>query len=279
MFTCAAVAAAGWPEPVCDAHSHVYPENPAREATLAEYLAAARSIGVGRHVIVQSKAYRHDWGGTLDVVARLGLDRARAILWNDPSWRRDDRERLHAAGVRGVRFLFPPGSAVDVAALAACAALIAPLGWHLLVQAEGEALSATVLEELAELDCPVVIDHIGRFAPAVAAGSPSFQALVRFVGDGGWVKLAAPYYGTPDHAADFRPLQARIQALLDAGHSRIIWGMNWPHVNLPADRRPVEWAMLDSLLAVLRSESAARLVLAENASRLYGFAAAPAALL
>ena len=272
-----AAAAGGWPEPVCDTHSHVHPDNPAREAMLADYLASARAIGVGRHVIVQSKAYRHDVHGTLEVVSRIGLDRTRAILWDDPSWRTAEYERLHAAGVRGVRFLFPAGAAVAVDALAGCAARIAPLGWHLLVQAEGEALTEAVLDELAELDCPAIIDHVGRFAPAVTAGSRPFQALVRFVGDGGWVKLAAPYYGTPDGRADFRPLQARVQALLEAGRSRIIWGMNWPHVNLPADRRPDEAAMLRSLLVVLGSDSDSRLVLAANAARLYGFDEVPAA--
>ena len=277
MHASPAAAGGGWPEPVCDTHSHVYPENPMGEATLADYLASARAIGVRRHVIVQSKAYRHDTRGTLEVVSRIGLDRARAILWDEPSWCTADRARLHAAGVRGIRYLFPAGTAVAVDALARCAATIAPLGWHLLVQAEGEALTDAVLDELADLDCPAIIDHVGRFAPHVTAGSRAFQALVRFVGNGGWVKLAAPYYGTPDGGADFRPLKARVQALLEAGRSRIIWGMNWPHVNLPADRRPDEAAMLRSLLVVLGSDSDSRLVLAANAARLYGFDEVPAA--
>lgn len=265
------LAASGWAQSVCDTHSHVYPDNPQREATLDAYLRAAHSAGVGRHVIVHSKAYRHDTQCTLDTVARLGLDRARAVVWEDPGWHDDDRQRLHFAGVRGVRHLYGDGVALDLAALKASAARIAPWGWHLLVQADGAALQEASLDALGQLACPVVIDHIGRFAPDVAARSRAFGALVRFVREGGWVKLAAPYYGTPDASADFRLLQARIHALLDAGGSRIIWGMNWPHVNLPRNRKPNEAAMLESLLAVLRSEPEARAVLATNAARLYGF--------
>ena len=262
---------AGGHEPICDTHSHVYPDNPAQEATLDGYLQAAQSIGVGRHVIVHAKAHRHDPQCTLDTVARLGLDRARAVVWEDPGWGDADHRRLHDAGVRGLRFLYADGAPVAVEALAQSAARIAPWGWHLLVQADGTALNQEVLAALGRLACPVVIDHLGRFGPEVDARSSAFGALVRFLGEGGWVKLAAPYYATPDARADFRPLQARVHALLDAGGSRIIWGMNWPHVNLPADRRPDDAAAFESLLAVLRSESEARAVLASNAARLYGF--------
>ena len=264
-------AGSGWAEPVCDTHSHVYPDNPEHEATLDGYLRAAHSVGVGRHVIVHSKAYRHDSRCTLDTVARLGLDRARAVVWEEPGWHDDDRQRLHLAGVRGVRHLYANGASPDLGVLKESAARVASWGWHLLVQADGAALQEDDLVALCQLPCPVVIDHIGRFAPDVAARSGSFGALVRFVREGGWVKLAAPYYGTPDGSADFRPLQARVHALLDAGCSRIIWGMNWPHVNLPANQRPNEAAMLESLLGVIRSEPEARAVLAANAARLYGF--------
>jgi D-galactarolactone isomerase len=227
-------------------------------------------------VIVHSKADSGEPAGTLETVSRLGLPRARAVVWDDPSRSGEDRERLHLAGVRGVRFLYPAGVPPDVAELHRSATRIAPHGWHLLVQADGGSLHAALLAELCTLACPVVIDHIGRFAPDVDAGSRTFGALVRFVRDGGWVKLAAPYYGTADGSADFGPLRARIHALLDAGGSRIIWGMNWPHVNLKA--RPDEARMLETLLALFRSQDEARAVLATNAARLYGFAEAASAI-
>ena len=84
---------AGGHEPICDTHSHVYPDNPAQEATLDGYLQAAQSIGVGRHVIVHAKAHRHDPQCTLDTVARLGLDRARAVVWEDLGWGDADHRR------------------------------------------------------------------------------------------------------------------------------------------------------------------------------------------
>ena len=271
----ASLGMADWPHPPCDTHSHVYPDaddGRHNEASLEDYLGVARPLGVGRHVVVHSKAHRHDAQCTLDTVARIGLDRARAVVWEDTQWSDADLDRLHAAGVRGIRTLYPAGAPVDVAELRNTAAKVGPLGWHLLVQAEGAAWEDCA-DALNALPCPVVVDHIGRFGPDTALEATAFQALLRFVRHGGWIKLAAPYYATRDGAADFRPLAPRLHALLDAGGSRAIWGLNWPHVNLAVERRPDEAATLESLLAVIGTGPQARAVLADNAARLYDFTA------
>jgi len=264
-----------WPHPPCDTHSHVYPDvgdGQHNAASLQDYMRVARSLGAGRHVIVHSKAHRHDPQCTLDTVARIGLERARAVVWEEPEWNDADLERLHRAGVRGVRTLYPAGVPVDTAALRNTAAKVAPLGWHLLVQADGSAW-ADCVDALNALPCPVVVDHIGRFGPDAGPGTTAFESLVRFVRQGGWIKLAAPYYGTRDGASDFRQLTPRLHAFLEAGGSRAIWGLNWPHVNLGLDQRPDEVATLESLLHVFDSVVQARAVLADNAARLYGFPA------
>ena len=269
---------AAWPHPPCDTHSHVYPdtgEGRRNDAALEDYLDLTRSMGIGRHVVVHSKLHQHDAQCTLDTVGRIGLERARAIVWEDPDWDDTDLDHLHHAGVRGVRTLYPAGVPVDMEALRNTAARIAALGWHLLVQADAAAWPACV-DALNALPCPVVIDHMGRCGADVTLESPSFQALLRFARHGGWIKLSAPYYATRDGVSDFRPLAPRVHALLEAAGSRAIWGLNWPHVSLDAGRRPDEPATLESLLEALGSVSQARAVLADNAARLYGFPAASA---
>jgi D-galactarolactone isomerase len=169
--------------------------------------------------------------------------------------------------------LYPAGAAVDVATLRATAARIAPLGWHLLVQADGSAWPGCA-DALATLPCPVVIDHLGRLGPGAAPESRAFQALLRFARAGGWIKLSAPYYATDGGACDFGPLAPHLHALLDAAGDRAIWGLNWPHVSLA--RRPDERVTLESLLSVLRCAGQEQAVLADNAARLYGFGPAPA---
>src|SRR3546814_2433728 len=111
------------------------------------------------------------------------------------------------------------------------------------------------------MPCPVVIDHLGRFPAGTDTNAQAFQAVVQFVANGGWIKLAAPYYGTPDGASDFNALSFRVQAFLNAGAERVIWGMNWPHPNLPADGKPDDAATLESLLALFRSDTEKHAVL------------------
>ena len=259
--------------PVCDTHSHVFSDGSGKG--LDDYLGAARAAGVTRHVVVQAKAQRHDPQCTPAAITRLGLDRARGVVWDDARYGDEDLFRLHRAGVRGIRFLFEGREAVNVADLRAGAQRIAALGWHLLVQADGSAWPACA-DALVGLPCSVVVDHMGRIASGVPTASPEFRALLRFARNGGWVKLSAPYYGTHDRSADFRPLADRVRALLDAAPQRMVWAMNWPHLNVAGERRPDDAATLASLTEILGSGPAADAVLAHNAARLYGFDAASA---
>jgi 2-pyrone-4,6-dicarboxylate lactonase len=62
-----------------------------------------------------------------------------------------------------------------------------------------------------------------------------------------------------------------VRMLVDAAPGRAVWGMNWPHLNLPAGRRPDEAAALSTLVEALGSDLAAGAVLARNPALLYGF--------
>ncbi|MGB3289229.1 MAG: amidohydrolase family protein [Burkholderiaceae bacterium] len=271
------------PDGVCDTHSHIYGDagrypsvpgqQPESHATLDDYLACAQAIGVQRHVFVQAKVYGDDPQCMLDGIARLGRQRARGIVMAGAALSRADAAGLHEAGVRGIRFLFPSGTAMDLAGIARAAERAADFGWSLLVQAEAAAL-AQACPELECMPCPIVVDHLGRLPAGMGVDAGPFQALLEFVANGGWIKLAAPYYGTPDGASDFNALSSRVHAFLDAGAERVIWGMNWPHPNLPAGSKPDDAATLESLLGILRSDDEKRAVLVDNPARLYGFAPA-----
>jgi predicted TIM-barrel fold metal-dependent hydrolase len=264
----------------CDTHSHIYgdpdacPVLPGHRhdpgTTLDDYLGVAAPMGLERLVLVQPKAYGQDPACMLDAIARLGVSRARGIIMPDDTLSSDDLQRLHDGGIRGVRFLFPDAAAIDVPAIRRTAAQVTPLGWSLIVQGGGPAL-ATCVDDLLRLPCPVIIDHLGRVPAGHAVDSPVFQALLRFVREGGWFKLSAPYYGTPNGEADFRMLESRIHALLDAGIERLVWGMNWPHPNFLPGNKPDDLSSLRSFLSVLRSPSDVAAVFVRNPARLYGF--------
>jgi len=269
------------PAHACDTHSHVYgdleryrplPGQRVDPGTcLEDYLALARSFGVQRHVFVQAKAYGEDPACMLDAISQLGVAHARGILMGDAPLSAAELARFDQAGIRGLRFLFPGTNPVDVQRVQQAAHHIADLGWSLLVQADGLAL-ADCLPALTALPCPVVIDHLGRMPVACDVDSPPFQALLRFVEAGGWVKIAAPYYATPHGEADFMVIESRVHALLDVCSDRLIWGMNWPHPNFTPGSKPDDTACLHSLLRVLRSPGEKQRLFVDNPARLYGFA-------
>lgn len=268
------------PPLACDTHSHIYGD-PKRYsldagrsyeegALLEDYLQHVGRLGVERYAIVQASAYGTDPQCLLDAISILGMYRARGVIMPDPRLSAADFSRLHQAGIRGVRYLYPEGAAINTADIRLTSEKIAALGWSLIVQGDGLALAANI-DGLMGLPTPVVIDHLGRLAPGTGLDSSEFKALIRFLENGGWIKLSAPYYGTPDGAADFSALSSRVHAFLDAAPDRAIWGVNWPHLSFTADHKPDDTATLASLLSVLRSDAEMQAVFVDNPARLYGF--------
>jgi len=267
------------PPLACETHSHVYGDqqpyplhagHAVPGGSLENYRKVCRSLGVERHVLVQAMAYATDTRWLLRAIAETGLSRARGVICPDDSLSADDLAELHRQGIRGVRFLSGPGAAVDTPAILATARRIAPLRWSVLVQAPAVAL-AEAYDALACAECPVVIDHMARVPPGMDVHDDVFQALLQFLRGGGWIKISAPYYGTDDGRADFGALRARLDGLLDTARDRAIWGMNWPHPSLAADRKPDEAATLRSLLAIMPDAATRQALFANNPARLYGF--------
>jgi predicted TIM-barrel fold metal-dependent hydrolase len=271
------------PPLACETHSHVYGDPQVYPAlagaivpggSLENYLNICRAIGVERHVLVQAMAYGTDTRWLLRAIAESGLAHTRGVICPDASLSPEELAHLHGQGIRGIRFHFGPGVPVDIPAILQTARRIAPLKWSVLVQAPAAAL-AEASETLAHAECPVVIDHMGRVPPGMEVRDDIFQALLRFLRGGGWIKLSAPYYGTENGTADFRPLRARLDALLDVAADRAIWGMNWPHPSLPATQKPDETETLRSLLAALPDPAVRTALFVDNPARLYGFESPP----
>lgn len=263
------------PDGAWDCHSHIYPQDTAKfpvapgkdfesGASLADYDRVSGQLGINRSVFVQGKAYPDDMS-TLNAVAEAGPERARALLFLPSKPSEADLIRWQDAGVRGFRFLYQPGQSVDMDEVRRGAALAAPRNWHVIVQAESDAL-AQVYRALLDLPCPAVIDHLGRL-PRTDNRS-ALASLLHFASAGGWIKLAAPYNVTADGQSHFSSIAPAIRDMLEAAPTRTIWGLNFPHPNLPAGRKPDERSTLLSLLALLTLEER-RAVFVGNPSRLY----------
>ena len=277
------------PPGACDCHAHIFgpaaafPYTEGRgytppDAPAAAYLAMLDRLGCDRGVVVQGNAHGYDNRAILDALGRAP-QRLRGVAITDERASPADLKAWDRAGMRGLRFhLFapdrPPGyvRGVGLDTFRHFQPTMRELGWHMQIWLDWRLLPELepTLRAIAAAT-PVVIDHLAEFDAALGIDHPCFQALLRMVGDGVcWAKLSAPYRGSaqaPDYA-DMRPLH---QALVRANPGQLVWGTDWPHPSIPADRMPNDGRLLNLLLDWVPDAALRDRILVHNPARLYGF--------
>ena len=283
------------PPGACDAHAHVVgPNSKYRlaggregvtppEALLKDYMHMLSVLGITRAVLVQPGVYGTDNSALLDSIASAP-DRLRGIAVVDPAVSDAELERLHNAGVRGVRFNTRGSSAlsagkrspVSVETILRIGERLRALHLHVQLLIVIDDFS-DVDRRLADYPTDIVIDHMAYFDPVRGLDSPGFRTLLRLVQTGRcWVKLSAPYrYSKQDVPyADIVPFARK---LVEAAPDRMLWATDWPHSAVfkpdSADgrRMPNDGELLDILVDWVPDEAVRRRILVENPAKLYGF--------
>ena len=267
------------PPLACDCHLHIvgpadhYPLIAERsytpvEASIGEYQRVASALGLGRAVIVQPSFYGVDNRCTHDALAQSGGKwHGIAVIGADTT--RQEVQRLHDAGFRGVRATAWHKGGVSLQDMGGVAKLIAPFGWHMQVLVEGHQLE-DVIPVLRKLPLPVVIDHMGRVPAHCGLAHPGFQALLSFVREGNcWVKLSGAYFAS-DKTFPYEDVIPFAQALVEAGPERTVWGSDWPHTTARGEM-PVDAGLLDILSMWAPDPEIRHRILVENPAKLYDF--------
>lgn len=270
-----------------DAHCHVFgpgdqfPFAPERkytpcDASKDQLFALRDHLGVARNVIVQATCHGADNSAMVDAVQASG-GRARGIATVRPDITDTELRRLDAAGVRGVRFNFLKRlvNAAPKDELAAIAAKIAPLGWHVVIYFEG-----ADLEELegffGSLPVPMVVDHMGRPDVTQPVDGPEFTRFLRFVNRHDvWVKVSCPerlsttgpvaLEGEQRAYTDVVPFGRRV---IEEFPDHVLWGTDWPHPNL-TDHMPDDGLLVDFIPQVAVTTDQQQKLLVTNPMRLY----------
>lgn len=272
----------GWTPPngACDCHVHIYedafPLAPTAKFTpphapVAAYRQVQQALGLQRVVLVQPTGYGFDNRCLLGALREFGPEVARGICIIGADTHDDELQRLHAIGVRGVRFMMIPnaGGLLAWEALEPLAARIAPLGWTINLQLDGRELP-DYKALIDRVPTRLVIDHTGKFLEPVPPDHAAFKALLSVLDRADrWVKLSAPYETSKAGPPHYDDVAILARALLRAHPDRCLWASNWPHPN--RNPPPSNEAMLALLGEWTQDAKVRDAVLVGNAKRAYVF--------
>jgi 2-pyrone-4,6-dicarboxylate lactonase len=269
------------PPGAVDAHCHVFgpgdvfPYSPGRKYTPCdggkEDLFRLRDfLGFSRNVIVQATCHGADNRALLDAIAHSdGRARGVATVKRDVS--DEELVRLHAGGVRGVRFNFVKRlvDRLPTEELVEIAKRIAPLGWHIVIYFE-----AQELEELQDfflsLPTPLVVDHMGTPRVAEGADGPLFDRFIAFMGarDDIWCKVTCPERLSPEGPPFYSDVIPFGRRVVETFPDRVLWGTDWPHPNV-SSHTPDEGQLVDFIPKIAVTAEQQRKLLLDNPMRLY----------
>ena len=284
------------PAGATDCHVHVIPDtaqfpfSPGRTyspptATATQLLALQQAMHMDRVVVVTPSVYSTDNAATLDALLQLGPSRARGVAVAGDSLSAAELDRLHDAGIRGLRLNLETAGVFNAAVAAErldrTAKLIEGRGWHIEMYTR-PAVIAALASKLAALPVPVLFDHFAGAQAAAGVEQPGFAALIELLGAGKVYVTMSGAYRASSRMPDYPDVVPLAKALIAANPERLVWGSDWPHPNSdPAPGRkptdtapplPIDDGGVLNLLATWAPDAAVRhRILVDNPKQLYGF--------
>jgi predicted TIM-barrel fold metal-dependent hydrolase len=267
------------PTNATDCHHHIYssrfkvdPTSNLRpgDASVADYRLLQKRIGTSRNVIVQPSTYGVFNDGLVEALAECG-ETARGVAVVNAGVTDAELKRLDAARVRGIRFNLATGGATSVEMLEPLAKRIAPMGWHIQMNANADVIVANK-DLLNRLPCPIVFDHLAHVPEPVGIAHPVFGVVVDLLQKGkAWVKLSGAYADTKVGPPTYADSTVVAQAYVKAAPERLVWGSDWPHPSEKDDHKPDDAVLFDLLAQWAPDETVRNRILVDNPAKVYGF--------
>jgi len=271
------------PPGTCDTHFHVmgppqaFPFVESRlytppAAPIEHWLGMTKAIGIERGVMVVPAVHGFDNAPMHDAIAKAE-GRLKGMIRANPALSEADNKKLHAQGVRGIRFNARNEleGRFDKAEMQLVVARLGDLPWAVDFHIDPD-LMIEHAELIASVQKPVIIDHFGTCDPAKGVDQPAFRVLLDLVARPNiYVKISSldRYLYAGKKYEDVCTLS---RALTAKAPDRIIWGTDWPHAYVYQHGRMVNDGELASWLLDLVPDAAVRKkVLVDNPARLFGF--------
>ncbi len=263
-----------------DAHCHVFgpgdifPFAPERKYTPCdaswEQLFALRDfLGFEKNVVVQATCHGADNSALLDVLARAN-DKARGVVTVKSDIDMAELERMHALGVRGVRFNYVK-RLVDPKPddyYRGIIEKIKRLGWHVVLYFEPSDLKEK-WDFFTSLGVPVVIDHMGRPDVTKPLDNPDFELFLKFMRENDvWAKVSCPDRLTVSGSPLYSDVVPFAKAVVEEFSDRVLWGTDWPHPNMKKEM-PDDGILVDYVPSIATTPELQTKLLVTNPNNLY----------
>jgi predicted TIM-barrel fold metal-dependent hydrolase len=268
------------PAGAVDTHIHLfgpasqYSFHPQSKYTSADalpetYIALQDTLGLKRAVLVSGGGYGPNTAHLEDVLKRFP-ERFRGVALLSEDITPKHLKALDRLGVRGARFISRAhGGGVPLLS-ADVARRVADLGWHVQFYPHGTDLPEYA-DHLLSLPNDIVIDHFGCIPPSGGIEQPAFQRLLQMIDTGRvWVKLSGPMRCTRDDPP-YSSMTPLARALVAHAPDRLVWGTDWPHVNMNDRVMPNDGDLVDLLGEWVPDAATREMILVSNPVRLYGF--------
>ena len=226
-------------------------------------------LGLAHAVIVSGGGYGMSTRHLEDTLRRFP-DRFRGVALLPPEVTQAEMERLHGLGVRGCRFVSPSHGAHLPHLSERVAAMAAELGWVVQFYPSPRDLDDHA-ERLMALRAPVVLDHFAAIPAEGGVDQPAFRTVLRMLDSGKvWVRLSGPMRCTHEDFP-YPSVTPLAHALVAHAPERLVWGSDWPHVNMRGRVMPNDGDLIDMMLDWVPDEAIRARILSDQARRLYDF--------
>jgi 2-pyrone-4,6-dicarboxylate lactonase len=276
------------PKGAIDAHCHVFgpgelfPFAAERkytpcDASKDQLFALRDHLGFDKNIIVQATCHGADNSALVDALIS-SHGRARGVATVKKTVTDIELEKLHAAGVRALRFNFvkrlvdftPKDELIELANR------IKQLGWHIVIYFESVDLPE-LWDFFTSLPTIVVVDHMGRPDVSKPIVGPEFQLFIKLMQEHEniWSKVTCPERLSINGASAldgqrnaYQDVIPFARHLVESFPKRVLWGTDWPHPNLK-DHMPDDGLLVDWIPHIAQTDELQRQLLVSNPTRLY----------
>jgi predicted TIM-barrel fold metal-dependent hydrolase len=234
------------------------------------YFEVAATLGVDNAVLVSGGGYGTDTRHLKDTLARFP-ELLRGIALLDETVTSEEMAELDRLGVRGLRFVGPSHGGGLPKISPRMAAMAHELGWHVQFYPHGDEI-LQVSQQLLDLpNAAIVLDHFANIPVAGGTDQPAFRRVLEMMDSGRvWVKLSGPMRCTQEEPP-YPSVTPLAHALVAHAPERLVWGTDWPHVNMIGRTMPNDGLLVDLLEEWIPDETTRNMIVRDNARALYGF--------